>query len=444
MKIMKKVGAIILAIMMIAMVGAAYAASNPPEKMNGTNGVIGAFTQPDTPVEKKNVVNLSKALIVYNQDEGTVNAPTVTYTFEIITGSAGKSVADKGTTALHETGSSVGVLTKAGITGATIGNVALTPSTTLNASAEGAVNTFPIPVDFSAVEWPGAGVYRYQINETTTDANKVAAGILDTSTVDTVYLDVYVKDGSTSGTYEIYGYVCFANNNDINGTSTDSVAAAKKIEGFVSVDADNDGTVEETETADKYYTFNVEVSKTLTGDQAMNGHEFPFNVDFTNNSVTAVVKPIIKKTGTPGATEKEAGVNGLDDTPTIANGEKVKYIGIPVGIDAGTTVAVKEYNDVTGTVYKYTHKVDTANASTAATLNPSTSASPTWSTEATLSITKNAADTTAHTIAFTNILEQISPTGYVSRVAPYLAMLVGGIALFVIFAVKRRKNTVEE
>ena len=43
------------------------------------------------------------------------------------------------------------------------------------------------------------------------------------------------------------------------------------------------------------------------------------------------------------------------------------------------------------------------------------------------------------TIAFTNNLEQISPTGVALRFAPYAIMLGAGVALFIILKVRKNK-----
>ena len=47
-------------------------------------------------------------------------------------------------------------------------------------------------------------------------------------------------------------------------------------------------------------------------------------------------------------------------------------------------------------------------------------------------------------VTFGNNLTQISPTGVIIRVAPYLLILAAGIALLVIFAVRRRKHSEED
>jgi len=261
-------------------------------------------------------------------------------------------------------------------------------------------------------------------------------------------LDVYVKDAETNG-YEIYGYVCFQTLGNIDGTDADTVTKAGKTEGFV---ADNGGANGTTAlTADQYYTFNQTVSKTLVGDQAMNEHDFPFNVKFTNSSVTAAIK-IRTTTSENGATAVDGtaltgnlntATTGISDAPGIDHQSNKKYIGIPVGITAATTVDVYETNNVTGTTYVSAYKIDTADYTGNKSISWSSENDANKSNTATLStITMNAATNVAHTIDFKNTLELISPTGYAARIAPYALILVAGIALLIV--TKKRRPAEEE
>jgi len=191
MKVFKKIGALVLAIMMIAVVGVAWA-TTPVADMKGNgseDGVIGEFTRADTPVAQSNYVILYKEITAFNAESTPVSAPTITYEYTIAPGVAGsgENLKDKGTAELHASKNPVAVTTKAGLTGATIsgatsktgenynyvnGKLEFTPSVELTTapSAAGSKNIFPLKVDFSGVNWTGAGVYRYVITETTTEA----------------------------------------------------------------------------------------------------------------------------------------------------------------------------------------------------------------------------------------------------------------------------------
>lgn len=469
MKVWKKLSAVALALVMVmALCVPAFAATLTAVDdgdMTGNDtedGILGEFTNKGDVVytyTNKDVI-LYKELNVYNQDETTVNAPTITYNYAVTLGTASTEASP--VTVKDKFGVQVGV--KAGLTGVKLSGavsktgeswtygtanadnttLAFTPAVQLTAAPGGSKNTFPIKIDFSDVNFAAAGVYRYIITETvntaTDDAASVtaknAAGIADGTISNVRYLDVYVKDGASSG-YDIYGFVCFQNVNSIDGTAdTGNVTAIAKTEGFVADNGGENGTT--ALTADAYYTFNVTVSKTLVNDQAMNNNEFPFYVNMKNSSVTV---PIILKTKTvEDGAEAVAGpdvsgtlsteTTGIAHTTTIDHQSNIKYIGIPVGITAATSVTAYETNNVTGTTYFSKYKVDTDADSTEKSLSwivTGAEANTYTSDTATLTVTMNAADTTAHEIVFTNTLYNISPTGVALRYAPYLAMLGAGV-----------------
>lgn len=114
-------------------------------------------------------------------------------------------------------------------------------------------------------------------------------------------------------------------------------------------------------------------------------------------------------------------------------------------------MTTNEYNDVVGTQYKVTTEGGTTNDATGKTINWNqwTSAITSWTTVTALGGIANtnavaaknfSASDTAHSganVKFTNTLQLISPTGYVSRFAPYALILVAGIALLIV--AKKRK-----
>lgn len=459
---MKKLGALLFALVLILSIGVpTYAVAD----LTG-DGIVGDFTNDAVSAQNKSV-KLYKEITAYNPTNSTVNAPTISYTYTVTPGSADKELFDVKTA--HNPNANAHALTKAGITtGVTVnsgttgdatsatGTVAWDPSTAadqLTASSAGTKNTKPITIDFSNVTFTGAGVYRYTITETATTYG--SSGVVDGGISNVRYLDVYVKDGTGTGAsaYDIYGYVCFTNDNNIDAqdtptaTTPNTVAAAVKTEGFVAVDLNNDSDYEDAnESADRYYTYNVTIGKTLAGDQAKNSHEFPFKVQFANTTVTANVLPIVSGTAgtqptlTAGALSSFT-IDGQNGTATqklkIANGQTVTFTGIP----CGTTVTINEYNDVTGTVYTTKTSGGTTNETTGVTLADGTwtNAATGWDAVTALKATANtnsAADANV-TVTFTNTLLLISPTGVVLRVAPYAIMLGMGILLLIV--VRRRR-----
>jgi len=348
----------VLAIMMIAVVGLAFAADDDGNvKGDGIAGnTDGVWATKDTPVvQTGKTVTLYKELTFYNPESVNVNAPTITYTYTVSAGPSGKDIYDN--EGNHTTGTSAHTITKEGIVtgikvngGNTSGTLTFTPAEDYAASATGVKQAKTISIDFSGVTFNGAGVYRYLITETTPDYN--ISGVVEGNTGHTRYLDVYVKDHIVEGVangYDIYGFVCFKNEtNVLDGRTTptgSTPAQAYKTEGFV---ADTENNIK----ADEYYTFNVTIAKTLVGDQAMNNNQFPFSLSFANTTVTKNVLPIVSGEGTEThPTNLAAGaITSFAENGTklkIANGGSVTYTGIPVG----TTVTINEQNNVTGTIY---------------------------------------------------------------------------------------------
>ncbi|MBP5494719.1 MAG: hypothetical protein J6X97_06450 [Lachnospiraceae bacterium] len=442
----KKLGAVLLTVAMaLAMNSTVFAVG-----MDGEAGRIGEFTSPDTVVNQEKNVVIYKEITAYNPETCEVNAPTITYNYTIgaATVASGTKVTDN---ASRHTSGNVQVEVKAGvgaptITGTDAGVLAITPGNQLNASQYGTANRFDLTVNFSTVtEWTGAGVYRYVIEETTTATTKNSAGIEEGTTPKSLYLDVYV-DGSGN----IYGYVLFTNNTSIDGSTSEDTAAstAGKIEGFVDDVDDYVYSSTDTSTADKYYTFNVELKKVVVNDNyaSTNHTQFPFTVTLDNSSVTAAVLPImtVGTNATQGALSASAigtGTNATVWNPTIADGATVKYVGIP----CGTTIDVYETNNVTGVTYNSVSTNADTDATDKTINNGDDSNTATIDcTTALTAATENHTETASKALTFTNTLLQISPTGFVVRFAPYALVLFGGIFLIVLGVVLYNRTKREE
>lgn len=481
MKMIRKIGSLVLAIMMIAVVGLASAAD-----LN-TNGVVGdtVFTQ-DTPTSQGKSINIKKELTVFNPDEAFVYGPAFTYTYTVTPGSGNKDITDAASQ--HASGLSTSTKTIAGITTnvkvcngsagsdtSASGTLAWTNADILDASSSGTANYKNIVIDFSDVVFTGAGVYRYLITETPekTNASYAVAGITETTGSRVRYLDVYVmrdatnySTGATASDWIIYGYVCFYNDTAI--TPDNATTVPVKTTGFVTGTTNGSTSF----TADQYHTYNLTIGKTLTGDNSMANHQFPFDATWANpsGSASGTFQFIGKTTGnatlTTGTTSVDATMSiggtsvaahtkvGVEDavttaskdgTPTIANGATVKYIGIP----QAAYVTITETNDVTGTTYttKATETIGSGTANDVVFTDASTAALSTDKKTATTdqgetAVYAESSTVTAdsnYAIQFTNVLAVISPTGYVTRFAPYALILIGGIALLVI-AMKRRNH----
>ena len=406
MKNLKKLGALLLALVLVLSLGAtAFADSDLAD-----DGVDGDKTA----TSSSTTVTLYKELTVYNPTATTINAPTISYGYAIESADGGNTITDD---------DNISVVTYPGSnatgTPTITATVAWTPAETVDAAEEGAKNTKPIVVNFGSVTFPRAGVYRYKITETIADADYTAAGVVNGTISNERWLDVYVKD-----TNIIYGYVLM----DADNASVTSATA--KTEGFVATTGTG------AKTADQYHTFNLTISKTVENDTyiASTHHKFPFTVTFTNEAVTGAVKPIV--TATENATLAQAGAAAIASfaatNPTIADGASVTYTGIPMG----TAVSIVEQNNVAGTTYAVTTAGADTNITTAEMVASGSS------TTGTISVTAQTAGNEANkTVAVTNDMQLISPTGVVLRVAPYILMLAGG---FVLLVLSRKRKFREE
>lgn len=470
---MKKIGALILAILMIAVVGLAGAEINggntvPAPKLADSNdiGVAGTWTAKDAQISQAKNINIVKEIVAFNPNATQVHAPVITYTYTVtpaevttqtVTDENNDHTSNTAVVAPVNAGVTTGlVVTGANASGTTVagdaGNATSATATLVfdntskwNTAAAGETNTYNINLDFTNVSFTKAGVYRYQIAETISAASYDAVAMKD-GDYDTVYLDVYVD-----GNLDIYGYVCMRENGSVTPSSN------TKINGFVKGSA-VDG-------SDKYYTYDLTLSKDVVNDTyGANNTAFPFTV-FFNNPESYTSTFVIDQTAGTGST----GLNSSAATLTLAEGS-VALSGVALvkdgnategttagditikGIPAGIDVDVYETNIANGVTYTVATSVTGGDAvtdnnvswgTTPSSANAQGSSKKDYeSTKATVNTTK-IATTAAQSVAITNTLLLISPTGVVLRIAPYALMLAAGIVL-VILAKTRRKAAVEE
>ena len=425
---MKKLVSLILAIMMIAAVGAAGAANM------GANGRVEST---DT------TINLKKGIVLYNTEGSTIYYPTITYNYSI----APATVTSGTTSVTDDNGNTAMVLD-----GVTDG-VSLTDSQAVfaNTSISGAATTGTevydtITASVDLTKFSRAGIYRYVITEEDNTAEMTTAGLTrPTGYVSTRYLDVYIRNAS-SGVLEAYGYVCFiatsASTETIDGKTSTNNQINAKTEGFVETkdtDASTSGTTNVTGNADKYYTYNVSVTKVTTGGLADKTWDFNFQINtsgVTSQPFSVTTTGINLSGTTEGAvTGSKKHVVGTALTVELEDTKQVKLFGLP----ANTSITqVQETNDSVDT-YKVKIDLDSNNVVTEASKAPNATTDistaqvvTNYSACSDQTITQRA---TAYTV--TNTLLEVSPTGYVTRFAPYALILIGGIALLII--AKKRK-----
>ena len=307
----------------------------------------------------------------------------------------------------------------------------------------------------------GPGVYRYRIEDVTAAATLTASGIErryenHANNHDKyIYLDVYTKYNSEKNGLLVYGYVLLkdveGNDNVSVNYNKDTASETLKITGFDTESENNeiygDGTVAKAAlTSDAYHTYNVEVSKKTAGDLADTQHNFPFKVELSNtNTVTSLddFYYVITKDGTPQAEVitnlSNDGAWTLDGATQstnlqLQNGDKILITGLPVN----TKIKVTETNDTADT---YTVSAKDTDNTALSVNNSTTSVSVNAGTTAAMDNAFAVDNTTAlDKIEFTNTLKDISVTGLMFSIAPFVFITIAGVALLVL-VMKNRKNS---
>lgn len=297
----------------------------------------------------------------------------------------------------------------------------------------------------------GPGVYRYKITDVTTAATFAAAGVTDGGANNNVYLDVYTKYNDTNTGLVVYGYVLLRETSDDGNASityNESGEETIKTDGYVtSSEGDENGDSEVVPSslkADKFYTYNLQVKKQVAGDLADRQHEFPFEIILTNETVTNFPDFGVNNGSTHSTERFTSGswnsnnvtASGLDFN--LKHDEFINIIGVP----GNTKVMVKETND-TNDVYS----VSAVGNGTSLNLKKSTDSTAKTSVnlanaeiaEMVNSMLINTNDTT-DTLVVTNTLSDVSVTGLIFSIAPFIFLTVAGIILLAVFMHNKRKN----
>ncbi|MBR5348548.1 MAG: hypothetical protein IK125_04865 [Lachnospiraceae bacterium] len=382
-----------------------------------------------------NTVSIKKELIFINDAGSDVREPNITYSYRI----EPVTFADT---------DDVQVTDAAGVSGKVKSGVAAAlPATTtqtivfsddnalVHTSAAGAVETRYVDFAFTPAEFPGPGIYRYVITETSTD--KDAVGVEEEGAYgETRYLDVYVrKTAEDDDTPVIYGYVLFEDTatTSFNAASNPTENIDMKSSGFVNKPDPSTGT--DLNGVDVYRTQNLTITKETAGLLADKGHNFPIDITFAKPAdITEDVLVNVTLGGnatledvTTDATLGDYITLGDAFTGTVDNGSSITFIGVP----QGTTFSIVETNDTPDS-----YKVKMLSGTTvllAESIVPASGSSATWTNDATL-------DTTTE-VTITNTLDTISPTGFITRFAPYVLLLAGGILLIVLGRTAVRRSS---
>ncbi|SFC77359.1 DUF7601 domain-containing protein [Ruminococcus albus] len=306
--------------------------------------------------------------------------------------------------------------------------------------------------DSTKIQANPPGIYRYKITDVTTAATLTAAGVTDGGASDQIYLDIYTKYNANKDGLEVYGYVLFKSENGSDSiTYTDSTSITEgKVTGF---DVD---TERETEivggqnvislNSDKYYTYNAKVKKTIDGELADTTHKFPFKVELSNPNVTSSddFRYQINIGGEQGTlTDAHLAANGSWTLDGITNATTGLKLGqndeiVLVGLPAGTTIKVTEKND-TGDIYTASAKGTDNTALDLKSGTADAAASVAVSPDATAEMNAVYDIDGTETITFTNTMKDISVTGLLFSVAPFIILTAAG-AVLIVMVIRSRKH----
>lgn len=308
--------------------------------------------------------------------------------------------------------------------------------------------------DSTKIQANPPGIYRYKIADVTTAETLAAAGVTDGGAANRIYLDVYTKYNTNKDGLDIYGYVLFKSDSDtasITYDETVTITTEGKVTGFdVQTETETvsgvNGQNEITYKSDKYYTYNAKVKKTIDGELADTTHKFPFKVELSNANVTSSddFRYQINIGGEQGTlTDANLAANGswtldgITDTTTglaLGQNDEIVLLGLP----AGTKIKVTEKND-TGDIYTASAK-GTDNA--AVNLKSGTAdaaASVVVSPDATAEMNAVYDIDGTETITFTNSMKDISVTGLLFSVAPFI-IITGAGAVLIVMVIRGRKR----
>ena len=433
---MKKLVSLILSIMMISVCVIAIAdGTNNYSGDSQTNITAGGPTIP-----------LTKTIVFFNQDGKDVYEPNISFSYAV---APDTSVPAYGTDRTNNdptiTDSNYNVARvfsgpTDGVTGSLTLSFQASNSVISNVPATGKEVTKSGNLTFDSTKFQHPGVYRYTITETVANSTTPEAQGLEARTNaydSTRYLDVYVRNASGGG-LEMYGAVIYKKigSTDANPEKKSITASTTgKTTGYEPDVATTSGTADYTadHTVDRYTTYNVTVSKTVSGSLGDKNNQFPFKFEIAN-SITGAKYSYQKGSNTAVATTDTTINSSLDTTLTLKDGESFVIYGVPSNQTTDLTVTVTEKNNTYDT-YKVKMLEGTNTVFTETQVSAGNNAAGNaWTMKQTGEM---------KTIAVTNTLTEISPTGYVSRFAPYALILVGGIVLLII-AMKRKGHKEEE
>ena len=436
----KKISALVLALVMVLAMGTTAFADDD-------NVYTGVNQTEATSVSGTTSIPLNKTIVIFNTDDNTtVREPDITFSYALAkVNSTAADGAQLSSTVSDDTNT---VRVYNGVSSAVTAPTAITysQSNTVSATTKGYEDEKTTNITVDPTAFPHAGIFRYVITETSNPASVADRGLeAHTESYDsTRYLDIYIYNPDGTHTTQWMGAaVIFKTQATTSGSEgTDNITTTfEKTTGFEPGTDGTPGTTDFTNdaTVDRYFTYNLDVTKAITGTLADKTHDFPFQIAITGALANAVTVDVTNSSASPVNTTLSVSTTAANDTAALRDGETYSVTGLP----KGTTVTVTEYND-TVDVYKLTTSfAGTSSTATQSNANEGTTLAAATGETGVLINSGDASTVKADTktvLTFTNNLETISPTGVVLRIAPYALMLGAGIVLFLLSRRRKEEN----
>lgn len=360
---------------------------------------VPAFAETPTGEGSQNTMTFTKTLTVNN----TTYAPVATFTYSI------SGTTDK--TAVN------GVTIKGGVEATKVkingdGAEDDTAVFTAGETVTGGTITKNVTLDFSSVDFPEPGIYRYKVTESFA-ASSENPDIVNNTNVDR-YIDVTVvnemsSDGSTpTGKLKISSYamldtdaVLVCKDNVYTYVDSTGKPVNAKMVGFTAT----------------YTTYDLTLDKVVKGDMGNKGEEFDFTIQFT------------------GGDENEK--FSYNNTPyTFDENGQASITGIKL-TDASNPIQITGLpSDVSYTVVENIEQ--SKGYSTSATVNGSEKNVTSAVDKQTVATQTKSQSTDA--VVVTNTKTSVTPTGIVMDIAPYALLVVIAAAGCFVFLRKRRED----